>query len=110
MNQTPEELGRKIKEAQQRQQGDTPRPDAEKEGQKQDPTSTGRALRASTDLVAGIGVGTFLGYWIDVWLGTKPLFMIIMFFFGFAAGFLNIYRSQMGQDYKIGFRDTDKKE
>lgn len=109
MNQTPEELGRKIREARERQ-GDTSVPEAGKQAQKQDPTSTGRALRASTDLVAGIGVGTFLGYWLDKWLDTNPLFMIIMFFLGFAAGFLNIYRSQMGQDFKVGFRDTDKKE
>lgn len=109
MSQTPEELGRKIKEAREKQ-GGTPDPQAQKEPQKQDPTSTGRALRASTDLVAGVVVGGFLGYWLDKWLDTKPLFMIVMFFLGFAAGFLNIYRAEMGQDFKIGFKDKDKKE
>ena len=67
-----------------------------------------KAMRAGTDLVAAVFVGGFLGYWIDQWLGSTPLFMIIMLFFGFGAGFLNIYRSQMGQDFKIGFKEEDK--
>ncbi|MBI3440457.1 MAG: AtpZ/AtpI family protein [Proteobacteria bacterium] len=70
-------------------------------------SGTGQALRAGTDLVAALVVGGFLGYWIDRWLGSKPWGMIIFFFLGFAAGFLNIYRSQMGQDYKIGFKDKE---
>ena len=58
--------------------------------------------------VAALIVGGFLGYWIDRWLGSKPWGMVIFFFLGFAAGFLNIYRSQTGQDYKIGFKETTK--
>lgn len=112
MNQTPEELGRKIREARERQGGNPGPDDPKAASPRQDPTSTGRALRASTDLVAGVAVGGFLGYWIDRGLDTKPLFMIVMLFLGFAAGFLNIYRAEMGQDFKIGFRpdktDTDK--
>ena len=71
-------------------------------------SGAGQALRAGTDLVAALVVGGFLGYWMDRWLGTKPWMMIIMFFLGFAAGFLNIYRAQTGQDYKIGFKETKK--
>lgn len=108
MNQTPEELGRKIREARERQE-ETSGSQAQKEGQR-DQTATGKALRAGTDLVAALAVGGFLGYWIDRWLDTKPLFMIVMLFLGFAAGFLNIYRSQMGEDYKIGFKGKDRQE
>ncbi len=100
MSLTPEELARKIQEASDKQ------PAAK--GGKTAPSGAGRALRASTDLVAALVVGGFLGYWIDHWLGTKPFGMIIFFFLGFGAGFLNIYRSQMGQDYKIGFKETTK--
>ena len=71
------------------------------------------ALRATTDMVAALVVGGGLGYGLDSWLGTKPWFMIIMFFLGAIAGFVNIYRSQTGQEYKIGLGsldDKDKKE
>jgi len=40
-----------------------------------------------------------LGFWLDKWLGTMPLFLIVFFFLGFAAGFMNIYRAQMGKDF-----------
>ena len=105
MNQTPEELGQKIRAARARDGQDT-KPAAE--GTKDTSTATGQALRAGTDLVAALVVGGFLGYWIDRWLGSKPFAMIILLFVGFAAGFLNIYRSQTGQDYKIGFKETTK--
>jgi ATP synthase protein I len=108
MAMTPDELARKIKEARERdgqQPADQKPAPAAKDAP---PTGAGQALRAGTDLVAALAVGGFLGYWIDHWLGTKPWGMIILFFLGFAAGFLNIYRSQTGQDYKIGFRETKK--
>ena len=104
MNQTPEELGRKIKEAQERQ-GLTPGAPI----QTGETTPAGRAMRAGIDLAAALLVGGFLGYWLDKWLNTKPLFMILLFFAGFAAGFLNIYRSQTGQDFKIGMKNLDIK-
>lgn len=112
MSQTPDELGQKIKEALGRQDPSSaaPKPAAE---DKKPPSGAAQALRAGTDLVAALAVGGFLGYWIDHWLGTKPWGMIILFFLGFGAGFLNIYRSQTGQDYKVGFRetkDTDKED
>jgi ATP synthase protein I len=62
----------------------------------------GKAMRVGIELVAAIGVGTFMGYWIDQWLDTAPFAMIIMFFFGFAAGFLNIWRAQTGTYHKTG--------
>lgn len=105
MNQTPDELARKIRDARARQAKDNPPPKAT-ESSASDNASAGEAMRAATDLVAALIVGGFLGYWIDQWLGTKPWAMIILFFLGFAAGFLNIYRAQMGQTYKIGFKET----
>ncbi len=40
-----------------------------------------------------ISIGTAVGYGLDRWLGTSPLFTIIFFFFGVAAGYLNIFRA-----------------
>ncbi len=109
MSQSPDDLGRKISEARKRQGLDTPPEKTVTSGDKGS-SSTGKALRASTDLVAALFVGGFLGYWIDQWLDTKPWGMIIFFFLGFGAGFLNIYRSQTGQDYKIGFKEPAKED
>ena len=39
-------------------------------------------------LVLGFGAG----YWLDHTLGTRPWLSFIGFFFGLAAGVLNVYR------------------
>ena len=70
---------------------------------------SGKALRAASDLVAALLVGGFLGYWVDKWLHTLPLFLIIFFFLGFGAGFLNIYRAQMGDSTAKKLNNDDKK-
>ncbi|PIR34458.1 MAG: phosphoribosylaminoimidazolecarboxamide formyltransferase [Alphaproteobacteria bacterium CG11_big_fil_rev_8_21_14_0_20_44_7] len=51
--------------------------------------------RLGVELFAGIGVGTFIGYMIDSFFETLPLFLIIFLFFGAAGGFLNAYRAFM---------------
>lgn len=48
--------------------------------------------RMSADLIAGFAVGAFLGYHLDVYLGTLPLFLFVLTIFGMAAGFRNYYR------------------
>jgi ATP synthase protein I len=53
----------------------------------------GLALRISTELVAAVFVATFIGYYLDKWLGTKPIFIIILFIVGIAAGIFNVVRS-----------------
>lgn len=99
MSQPPEDLGQKIKAAREKHGLETsPKDDRAKQGG----SSSAAAMRVATDLVAALLVGGFLGYWLDEWLGTRPLFMILMFFIGAAAGFLNMYRSQTGQTFRIG--------
>lgn len=53
----------------------------------------GIAFRLSTELVAGIFVGGGIGLLLDKWLGTGPLFLLIFFFLGMAAGILNVFRT-----------------
>ncbi|MBE3100445.1 MAG: AtpZ/AtpI family protein [Planctomycetes bacterium] len=43
--------------------------------------------------VLAVVIGFFIGYGLDVWLGTSPLFMIVFFFAGVAAGVLNVVRT-----------------
>lgn len=95
MSPSDDELGRKIREARERQDRETGALKPASSGSSNG--SAGKALRVASDLVAALVVGGVMGYWLDRWLDTKPLFMIIMFFLGFAAGFLNIYRSQMDE-------------
>lgn len=105
MSQTPDDLGQKIRAAQERQRSASPSPEDTK-GDGKEQTAAGAAMRVATDLVAALIVGTFIGYWLDEWTGLRPLFMVVFFFLGFGAGFLNIYRTQMGKDFEIGFKDT----
>src|SRR5579883_2828880 len=55
-------------------------------------SALGKAFRISTELVAGVFVGGFIGWLLDRWLGTLPLFLIVFLLFGIAAGFLNVVR------------------
>ena len=83
-----EDLDARLKAARSRQ--------AEKWDDKDEGRKTGEmapALRVGTDLVAGVAVGTFIGWALDRWLGTQPWLMIVFFMLGAAAGFYNIFRS-----------------
>lgn len=55
--------------------------------------SFGKALKISTELVASVVVGSTIGFLLDNWFGTKPLFIICFFFMGVAAGILSVFRS-----------------
>ena len=56
-------------------------------------TSIGLAFRLITELVAGLVVGGYIGYVLDSWLGTMPVFFLIFFVLGMAAGMLNVIRT-----------------
>jgi ATP synthase protein I len=51
------------------------------------------AFRIGLELVSALVVGVGIGYLLDRWLETKPLFLVVFFFVGAAAGMLNVYRS-----------------
>lgn len=53
----------------------------------------GMAFRIATDLVAGVFVGGFMGYFLDQWLGTAPFLLIVFLLLGIAAGLLNSVRA-----------------
>jgi ATP synthase protein I len=62
--------------------------------------SVGRAMslgfRVLTEFVAAIVVGTLIGWQLDVWLATGPVFLIVFLALGTAAGFLGVYRIAVG--------------
>jgi ATP synthase protein I len=56
-------------------------------------TGYGQALKLSSEFIAGIAVGTGLGWFIDRVAGTSPWGLIVFLLLGFAAGVLNVMRS-----------------
>jgi ATP synthase protein I len=62
--------------------------------------SAGRAMslgfRVLTEFVAAIVVSTLIGWQIDVWAKTGPVFLIIFLALGTAAGFWSVYRIAVG--------------
>lgn len=59
-------------------------------------------FKIAAELVASILVGAGLGYLIDQWLETKPVFLVVMIFLGFAAALMNVYRILKGLDQAVG--------
>ncbi len=72
---------------------DAMRGQSEPEDPKGSGAAWGRAMRVSSELLAGLLVGTALGYGLDRWLGTEPLFLLVGIGLGFAAGLRNLARS-----------------
>ena len=56
------------------------------------------------EMAASVLIGTFIGYWADKWLGTRPWILIIGFVLGAAAGFRNLYRFVSREDLDKGRR------
>ncbi len=50
-------------------------------------------FRVLGEFVAAIVAGVLIGYFIDRFAGTSPVFLIIFLVLGAAAGFLNIVRA-----------------
>jgi len=65
----------------------------EEEGGHASGAAWGKALRASSDLLAGLFVGTLIGFLLDKWLGTSPWLLLAGIGIGFAAGLRNLSRS-----------------
>ena len=76
------------------------------------------AFRIGTEMVAALIVGVSIGYFLDYWFETKPLFLIVFFLLGAGAGVLNVYRATIGLGLspenaefsdKTDFDDQEKK-
>ena len=58
----------------------------------------GMGMKIASDLIAGVLVGIFIGFNVDKYLETKPLFVIVFVFIGFIAGMANVYRTAKKMD------------
>lgn len=73
---------------------------------------TGRALslgiRVLSEFVAGVVVGFLIGWQLDAWFSTTPLFLILFLGLGTAAGFYNVYRIAARPTGPAKPKDEDK--
>jgi len=63
-------------------------------------------VRVGTEMVASTMLGLGGGFLLDRWLDTRPLFLLLFFLFGVAAGFINLYHvmglDQQREDHSDG--------
>lgn len=51
------------------------------------------AFRLGIELIAGLVVGVGMGWLLDKWLDTSPIFLLVFFVLGAAAGILGVVRT-----------------
>ena len=98
------DLGKRLDELQTRQAAKT---------QRQPPGQSSIAFRFATELVAALVVGGGLGWGIDWLCGhfgfhTRPVFMIVFFVLGAAAGIRNVMRAAQEINAEIAKARSDK--
>lgn len=49
-------------------------------------------ISVGTMLSSMVISGFLLGYWLDAWLETQPIFMLLLGAMGVVGGFLKVYR------------------
>lgn len=69
-----------------------------------DPNGMSLAMRMASEFVSAIVVGSILGFGLDNWLGTKPVWLLIGLGLGFTTGVVNIVRTarEYAKDKPIG--------
>ena len=98
------DLGQKLEDAQKRQAAGSKAPP---------PTQLGIAGRFATELVAALVVGGGLGWGVDWLFGrfglhTKPVFLIVFFVLGAAAGIRNVMRAANELNARMASKDLEK--
>lgn len=68
------------------------RPPASRRAAKAASSNVALALELPFTFVGAIGVGVLLGYFLDRWLHTKAVFMLLLGVLGFVAGLREVLR------------------
>jgi ATP synthase protein I len=95
MNETPGGDGRSFQErldAARTRQGLDGSPKPTPPASAVDGSVLGLAMRVGAELVAALLVGLAIGWALDRWLGTRPVFLGVFILIGGAAGMLNVWR------------------
>ncbi|HLL27926.1 MAG TPA: AtpZ/AtpI family protein [Xanthobacteraceae bacterium] len=86
-------LGERIHEAGERRQHDAAELREDEMRRQGESSNLAKALRLSSEFVAGIVLGGLIGWGIDHFAGSSPWGLIVFLLLGFAAGTLNAMRS-----------------
>ena len=62
----------------------------------------GSAFRLTTELVAGVIVGAAIGWSLDRFIGSQPVFLLVFLFLGIAAGVVNVFRTAQRMNAEAG--------
>lgn len=93
------DLGKRLEKA--RRQSE-PRP------QEAPPSSLGIAGRFATELMVAVAFGGGLGWLLDRWLGTRPIFLVVMVVLGAGAGIRNVMRAAQELNARLGTPGKDE--
>ena len=67
--------------------------DSESRNRTANASAMARGCRLSSELIAGVLVGSAIGWSIDRWLSTSPWGLMLFMLLGFAAGVINVMRA-----------------
>ena len=67
-------------------------------------------IRAGTELLVGFIAGGLIGWGIDSYFDTKPIFFIIFLLLGVCSGFMNIYKITQEIGTSVGFAELHKRK
>jgi ATP synthase protein I len=68
------------------------RPVASSRGTDLPPNALALGLRVGVELASALAVAVAIGYGLDHWLHTKPVFLAVFVLLGGAAGVVNVWR------------------
>lgn len=66
-------------------------------------------FRIVVEMIAALVTGFGAGYVLDQWLGTRPWMMIVFFFLGTGAAFMNLMRVARQLEQKKGSAAADSR-
>ena len=69
-----------------------------------------QGIQTGVELVGAIFIPTVMGYFIDGYFDTRPVFMLILFFLGICTGFYNVYRISQNMGTAVGVKNDKKDE
>lgn len=79
---------------------------------KTSPNSEGLNLgmRVLTELIGVIGIGGLIGYGLDAWLDTAPIFILIFILLAIITVFYNLQKFLKGYGENVGYSDLPKEQ
>ena len=81
--------------ARRRQGLDTPPADPQAGSREAGNRALAIGLRVGVEMVSALAVAVVIGWWLDRWLHTRPLFLAVFVLLGGGAGIANVWRLVM---------------